>query len=365
VALVHDLLELNLGRGHYSYDLFDTAPTVWGDACKGSSYVGGGYFSSCGRYRFWHYGTSAKRKSIAFLEGDTFVFTCGDLMSEWRGCMVNFGEDNQSWLGAGNKGASGVEDFGQLCRVSFAQQVRGGFIVRMFWLPSEENVEADHLSRDREDAFLESVAARDVLLEGAVLRRHPRCGEVRRLPDYSVDVVAGALHQLDDGYSSNNLKDGPRQSGNPRQSSTIVYPRTTIWVGMPAALVARVDNMMDNRLAPSSWRTVKTAYNHWLTVAAQYNWDEIIETDDPARGSKMVAYVCHFVDQTEIVYSSISDYVWGLTRWQGLQHQADPLKGVLFWEEFMSSVKVLTWVPHEPRVEIPFEVVRRLLLGIL
>ena len=30
----------------------------------------------------------------------------------------------------------------------------------------------------------------------------------------------------------------------------------------------------------------------------------------------------------------------------------------------MSSVKVLTWVPHEPRVEIPFEVVRRLLMGI-
>jgi hypothetical protein len=55
VSLVHDLLKLNVGRGHYSYDLFDTAPTVWGDACKGSSYVGGGYFSSCGRYRFWHY----------------------------------------------------------------------------------------------------------------------------------------------------------------------------------------------------------------------------------------------------------------------------------------------------------------------
>ena len=363
VQLVHDLLELNLGRGYYSYDLFTTLPAVFGDACKGSGYTGGGYASRQGPYRFWVYGTAAKRQPIDFLEGDTCLLTCEDLGHDWRGCIIDFGEDNQAWLGSGNKGTSKAERLNQLCRVHFAQQVRGGYIVRMFWLPSEENIEADHLSRGREADFLEAVLARSFLVEGAVLRRDPRCGEVRKLPDYSVDVVATALRALEEGNCANNLRDGP---GGHRalQSDSVSYPRTTIWYGMPPGLVERVDNLMDNRLRPSSWRTVKTAKTHWLEVIDLYSWDPVISTDDPVRGAKMVAFVMYLADHTEITYSSITDYVWGLKKWQLLQHQADPVQGVMFWGDFMASVKVLTFVPHEPRKELPRELIERMLRGI-
>ena len=52
-------LELNLGRGYYSYELFMTAPEG-SDACRGGRsdgyYAGGGYVSANGIYDFFQYG---------------------------------------------------------------------------------------------------------------------------------------------------------------------------------------------------------------------------------------------------------------------------------------------------------------------
>ena len=67
------LLDLNQGHGYFSYDLFKPAPPVYTDASKSSRYVGGGYLSLCGRFSWWRFGSSAARKPIDTLEGDTVV----------------------------------------------------------------------------------------------------------------------------------------------------------------------------------------------------------------------------------------------------------------------------------------------------
>ena len=67
------------------------------------------------------------------------------------------------------------------------------------------------------------------------------------------------------------------------------------------------------------------------------------------------------VDQTELVFSSIEQYVWGVRTWVKLKHQADPVYGIMGWDDFMSSVKVLTWVPSEPRKATPLHLIEAIL----
>ena len=101
---VADFLELNMGRGYYSYSLFDTAPEVLSDASKSKNYTGGGYVSADGRHSYWRYGTSAARKPIDFLEGDTVVGALDELSSTWGKCLVPFGVDNQAFQKSADKG---------------------------------------------------------------------------------------------------------------------------------------------------------------------------------------------------------------------------------------------------------------------
>ena len=88
--LVHELLSANLGRGHYSYAHFRTAPAVWTDASKQARYSGGGWVSACGAYDWFRYGSRAARRPIDFLEGDTVVACVERLAHKWRGCVVQF-----------------------------------------------------------------------------------------------------------------------------------------------------------------------------------------------------------------------------------------------------------------------------------
>ena len=78
-----ELLAMNMGRGYYSYDLFGEAPEVLSDASKSRAYTGGGYVSADGHYSFWRYGTSAARKPIDYLEGDTVAKAVEDLERGW------------------------------------------------------------------------------------------------------------------------------------------------------------------------------------------------------------------------------------------------------------------------------------------
>ena len=75
----------------------------------------------------------------------------------------------------------------------------------------------------------------------------------------------------------------------------------------------------------------------------------------------MVAWVLSMTQDTELVYKSIQGYVWGMRVWQTLQHQADPVPGVMNWETFMAGIKVLTHVPSEPRKEMPLWVLERII----
>ena len=158
--------------------------------------------------------------------------------------------------------------------------------------------------------------------------------------------VAGAAPR--DGYSA--------------QVSTVQYPRASLYEGLPVDFFEAVDELMHNRLAPGSMLKVDIAFTrYWKPVAAANGWDEIIATDDPERGGKMATFVLSMLDNTALVADSIGTYVWAL-RWKmKLSHQADPVLGVMHWQDFMRSVRVKAHVPHEPRRAVPL----RLILAII
>ena len=158
--------------------------------------------------------------------------------------------------------------------------------------------------------------------------------------------VAGAAPR--DGYSA--------------QVSTVQYPRASLYEGLPVDLFETVDELMHNRLAPGSMLKVDIAFErYWKPLAAAHGWDEIIATDDPERGGKMATFVLCMLENTALVADSIGTYVWAL-RWKmKLAHQADPVLGVMHWQDLMRSVRVKAHVPHEPRRAVPL----RLILAII
>ena len=100
-------------------------------------------------YSFFQYGGRAKRSSIMVLEGDA-ALKCGEDMAYlWRGLLVDFGVDNSSFKGSIAKGYSKSPQVAMICRRGFFLQVQHSFLVRWFWLSSEANSLADHLSRGR------------------------------------------------------------------------------------------------------------------------------------------------------------------------------------------------------------------------
>ena len=74
----------------------------------------------------------------------------------------------------------------------------------------------------------------------------------------------------------------------------------------------------------------------------------------------MATFVCHMVDNTDLVLGSIETYVWGVRTWMKAQHEMDPVLGIANWADWLDAVKVLTWVPAEPRRRMPVEVVKKI-----
>ena len=131
-----------------------------------------------------------------------------------------------------------------------------------------------------------------------------------------------------------------------------------IFDGLPSQWTARLEDIMDMRLTPSSMRTVKSAMKHWRPVAVQHSWPVILMTDDAQRAAKLATFVLTMMEDTSLVYKSISAYVRGLRQYMILHHQADPIYGIANWKEFMASVQVLTHVTGEPRRALPMEVIQ-------
>ena len=94
---------------------------------------------------------------------------------------------------------------------------------------------------------------------------------------------------------------------------------------------------MDSRLRPSSKASSDKALKYWRPICEREGWDEIIETDDPARASKMAVFVMSLCDDTNLTYTTIRNYTWGLRTWHIAQRHADPTLGVMHWEEFMDA----------------------------
>ena len=105
---------------------------------------------------------------------------------------------------------------------------------------------------------------------------------------------------------------------------------------------------MDNRLAESSRGKVMTAVKRWTEFAASRGWSPLLLTGERDRGAKMIAWVVQMKNDTDLVYSSISTYLWGVRTWHVLQHQADPCFGVMHWREFMHGVATSTSTYEAP-----------------
>ena len=188
--LVADFLTLNLGCGYYSYEGFRRAPEVRTDASKSAALVAGGFVSACGAYCWWRYGSSAKRKCIDFLEGDTVVVAVRRMCSRWSQCVVPVGVDNMAFQRSAAKGRSRVDRLNDLIRELFALMVEFHFILDFFWLSSEDNLLADDLSRNKEDAFLEHARSSGFWHPGITPERLQGTGETRTLPERRGRVVA-------------------------------------------------------------------------------------------------------------------------------------------------------------------------------
>jgi hypothetical protein len=353
---VHDVLRYNVGSGYYTYSGFSDGPTVLSDASKSRAYTGGGYLESSGFYDFWSYGASASRKPIDYLEGDVVVEACKSRGSTWRGCIVPFGIDNKVIQCSAAKGRSAAPRLNTLMKELFVYQIRDGYVLATFWISTTDNYLSDHLSRDREAEFLFALPDSKFLsVPFSELKRHPEAGRRRHLSSDD-DPGMAALRQLLQSYSSNSLFDGPSRGvgvGGDAQLLSISYDFCTIYDGLPPELFSTVDRIMDNRLAVSSRAKVLTGFNNWRTFVEQRGWEPLVETGDKRRGGRMIAWVCDMIENSDLVYSSISTYVWGMRTWQVLQHQADPCFGVMHWREFMGGVAVLTAVPGEPRKQFP------------
>ena len=144
------------------------------------------------------------------------------------------------------------------------------------------------------------------------------------------------------------------------QVSSVQYPRAFLWTGLPDIWMTRLDEIMDNRLSVSSMNTVNTAWAKWLLVADHYGWESVIGTDDETRAGKMVTFVLHMLEDTDLVADSISTYVWGLRWAMKLRHQADPVMGVMMWHDFMVGIRVIAHVPGEPRRALPTELIKQI-----
>ena len=96
-----------------------------------------------------------------------------------------------------------------------------------------------------------------------------------------------------------------------------------------------VGEVMSQRLGSSSHRSINAALACWDAARRDPGWPRIIVSDDPERGGKMATFVRHMAEDTELVGSSIANYLWAFRSWLKFQRQLDPVYGIVDWEEFM------------------------------
>ena len=360
------LLEHNQGRGYFSYDQFGRAPPVYTDASKSSRYVGGGYFSFCGRFSWWRYGSSAARKPIDTLEGDTVVKAARDLGHLWKRKVVPFFIDNQAFQASAVKGWSQAERLSNLIQHLFFLAISFECIFEFNWISTHKNIFADALSRPEPlSSFLDLIRThRNHLPCGLTLSQAADSDTVKNLEPPSPHTFGpteipgtSTSSHFGKAFPSDVTGDGPAQ--RIPISFSITYSRASIFTGLPSESVKEsIDSIMSDRLSESSHSSISAALGHWSVVALRHVWPRLIAADDPMRGGKLATFVSYLVHETTLKATSISNYVWGLRQWLKLQHLPDPIFGVVEWDDFMQAVDVVAWVASEPRKAVPFHVIR-------
>ena len=393
------LLSLNMGKGYFSLSNFGRAPEVRSDASKSRRLTAGGYVSRCGMYNWWKYGANAARRAIDYLEGDSALQTWREMGPSWFKKVVAHGIDNMSFEKSVEKGRSKVERLNCLLREAFAIQVAGTFVVDVYWISTHDNVEPDLLSRDQEEEFLRRVYETGFWAPGTVPIRHGSAGQVRVLPESRGQLSVGAFHISNEQVEARSRHATSVHLGNKAQPvaradfpmaqrgsllALLLLPflqgvaaapsgsgralplaqrgagRARLTSGLPSEFLEMFETVMANRYSSSSWDTINSGTRRWRVFADEWDLPVIIPTDHDYRGGWMVAWVLSMAQDTDLVFKSIQGYVWGMRVWQTLQHQADPLDGLMNWEHFMAGIKVLTHVPSEPRKEMPLWVLERI-----
>ena len=212
---------------------------MWTDASKQARYSGGGWVSACGAYDWFKYGSRAARRPIDFLAGDTVVACVERLAHKWRGCVVQFFIDNSSFQKSGAKGRSKAHRLNDLLRELLALMIKFGFVITWTWIATEENVDADHLSRGRVDEFLRTVYERGVWTSTTVPEPMPDIGRVRTLPEGRGNLAGGLA-------AEGRAQAAAAAEAAEAEVSSVCRRRS--WNTM--------HGVMDNRLSSSSWRTV-------------------------------------------------------------------------------------------------------------
>ena len=190
-------------------------------------------------------------------------------------------------------------------------------------------------------------------------------GKRRRQP-VRRDDVRRRRTSVSPGHHNPNMCPGGDHASHVRSAAQAgaMLPLRSLYRGVPAEYLGLLDKLMDNRLRPSSMRTVQRGRDLWIETADEHGWSHVIDSDDPASTGKMATFVMRVAFQTDLAYVSIANYVWGARTWMKLQHQYDPVLGCPVWSDFLDSIKVLTFSVAEPRAELQFDDLVRILASL-
>ena len=147
LRMLISVLESNHGRGYFSYDQFGRAPALYTDAAKERSHTGGGYFSECGRYAHWRYGSRVARKHIDALEGLAVLRAAEDLGPTWKHQVVPIYCDNSAFERSLYKGRSKASRLNIILRELFLLSVKYDCVFEPHWISTHDNIAADALPR--------------------------------------------------------------------------------------------------------------------------------------------------------------------------------------------------------------------------
>ena len=73
--------------------------------------------------------------------------------------------------------------------------------------------------------------------------------------------------------------------------------------GLPAEFWDRFDEVMDNRLAPSSRDKMMTGFRRWQDFSVEHGWSPFIASGDDRRGGRIAAWVLSMLDDTELTFA--------------------------------------------------------------